>query len=254
MSGPRRRATKAGPTKAMVLAAGLGTRLAPITHHTPKPLVPVAGRTLLDRGLDQLQRAGVTTAIVNVHHLGQQIITHCAKRARPKLIISDERDRLRDSAGAIVKALPLLGPKPFYILNADTFWLDVEGVALEAMRAKWDGRRMDMLLMLVLPENAIGHHGGGDFAIDAAGRLRRAEPAEKQAAPIYAGVAIVKPRLFADAPETPHSLNLYFNRLITAGRLFGSVMAQPWITVGTPEGLAEAEEAVRRRGHSVQDD
>jgi N-acetyl-alpha-D-muramate 1-phosphate uridylyltransferase len=237
---------RSGPTRAMVLAAGLGSRLRPITDVTPKPLVPVAGRTLLDRGLDQLERAGVTRAVVNVHHLGAQIIAHCAARTRPALIISDERGGLLDSGGGIVKALPHLGRDPFYILNADTFWLDDSGSVLAAMEAAWAPRRMDMLLMLVEPANAIGHSGAGDFSIDADGRLTRAAGDARATAPVYAGVIIAKPAVFEGAPATPHSLNLHFDRLIAERRLFGHVMDRPWITVGTPQGLAEAEEAVRR--------
>jgi MurNAc alpha-1-phosphate uridylyltransferase len=233
----------------MVLAAGLGSRLRPITDVTPKPLVEVAGRSLLDRGLDQLERAGVRRAVVNVHHLGGQIITHCAKRPSPELIVSDERAGLLDSGGGVVKALPHLGAAPFLILNADTFWHDPHGRVLDAMIAAWDGRRMDMLLLLVHQADAVGHSGGGDFLLAPGNRLARAKGDAKADAPVYAGVIIAKPSVFAGAPEGPHSLNLQFDRLIARGRLFGHLMDAPWITVGTPQGLADAEAAMRRFGN-----
>ena len=234
------------PRRAMVLAAGLGTRLRPITDRTPKPLVAVGGRAMLDRALDQLESAGITEAVVNVHHLADQIIAHCAARPVPRVVISDERDRLLDSAGGIVRALPLLGAAPFVLLNADTFWLDPEAAALKAMMAAFDPARMDMLLLVVGQGDAIGHSGSGDFVMDAGGRLARATGPARADAPIYAGAAMVSPVLFADAPDSPHSLNLYFDRLIASGRLYGHRLHAPWITVGTPDGLAEANAAMQR--------
>ncbi len=233
---------------AMVLAAGLGSRLRPITNTTPKPLVKVAGRSLLDRGLDQLVLAGVTKAVINVSHLGDQIIDHCAKIQTPKMIISDEREALLDSAGGIVKALPDLGQSPFYILNADTFWVDENGASLAALEAFFDADKMDIALLLVGMENAIGHSGSGDFSIANNAQLTRATGEAKSVAPIYAGAGILHPRIFAGAPSTPHSLNAYFDKAILEGRLYGSVITCPWITVGTPQGLAEAEAAVQALG------
>jgi N-acetyl-alpha-D-muramate 1-phosphate uridylyltransferase len=230
---------------AMVLAAGLGSRLRPITNTTPKPLVKVAGRSLLDRGLDQLVLAGVTTAVINISHLGGQIIDHCEAIKTPRMIISDERSGLLDSAGGIVKALRDLGQNPFYILNADTFWIDEKGASLAALNALFDETKMDIALLLVGPENAIGHSGSGDFTVAKDGRLTRATGDARASAPIYAGAGIVHPRIFAGSTATPHSLNLYFDKAISEGRLYGSVMNCPWITVGTPEGLAEAEAAVQ---------
>jgi N-acetyl-alpha-D-muramate 1-phosphate uridylyltransferase len=230
---------------AMVLAAGLGSRLRPITNVTPKPLVKVAGRALLDRGIYQLVLAGVTKAVINVSHLGDQIIEHCAKIKIPKMIISDERAGLLDSAGGIVKALPALGEQPFYILNADTFWIDKKGEALAGLATIFDPSKMDIALLLVGPENAIGHSGSGDFIVADDGRLTRATGEVRATAPIYAGAAIIHPRIFAGANPTPHSLNVYFDKAIAEGRLYGCVMSCPWITVGTPEGLAEAEAAVQ---------
>jgi MurNAc alpha-1-phosphate uridylyltransferase len=230
------------PRTAMVLAAGLGKRLAPITNTLPKPLVPIAGKTLLDRGLDALAAAGVDKAVVNVHHFPDQIRRHVAARRAPRIVISDESDALLDSAGGIVKALPELGPDPFYILNADTFWIDFGGSSLERLALAWDAARMDILVMLADPAHATGHSKGTDFLIDADGRLMRASDAPDGL--IYAGAAIVTARIFANAVAVSHSLNLYFDRAIAAGRLYGMKMDGHWITVGTPDAIPLAEQAV----------
>jgi N-acetyl-alpha-D-muramate 1-phosphate uridylyltransferase len=230
----------------MVLAAGLGSRLRPITDVTPKPLVKVAGRSLLDRGLDQLVLAGVTDAVVNVSHLGQQIIDHCADLERPRIMISDERNGLLDSGGGIVKALQHLSQGPFYILNADTFWIDPEGLALAALTQLFWRQDMDIALLLVRQDLAIGHSGSGDFLVDPEGRLSRATGDARANAPIYAGAGILHPRIFKQAPVGAYSLNRHFDEAIAAGRMFGHIMDEPWITVGTPQGLADAELAVQR--------
>jgi MurNAc alpha-1-phosphate uridylyltransferase len=233
-----------GPKTAMVLAAGLGKRMRPITDTLPKPLVGIAGRTLLDRGLDSLAAAGVETAVVNVHYLPDRIVEHVASRRHPRILISDERDRLLDSAGGIVKALPLLGAEPFYILNADTFWIDRGTPNLARLALEWDEARMDILLMLSDLDSATGHSGGTDFLVDADGRLARA--AGDPSGLIYAGAAIVHPRLFAGAEAAPHSLNRYFDAAIAGGRLFGMRLDGDWITVGTPDAIPAAEAAVAR--------
>ncbi len=233
------------PRTAMVLAAGLGTRMRPITDTIPKPLVEISGRTLLDRGLDTLERAGVRRAVVNVHHLADRIVAHVAARPSPAITISDETDHLLDSAGGIVKALPMLGTEPFLVLNADTFWIDADGVHnLAEMAAAWDPAAMDMLLLTADRSDATGHTGGIDFTVDAQGRLARANGVAEGV--IYAGAIILQPRIFADATPEPHSLNLYFDRAIAAGRLFGHRMRGAWITVGTPDAIAAAEDAVAR--------
>jgi MurNAc alpha-1-phosphate uridylyltransferase len=230
---------------AMVLAAGLGTRLRPITDRLPKPLVPIGGATLLDRGLDLLAAAGVETAVVNVHHLPDLIIAHLAGRSRPRIIISDERESLQDSAGGIIAALPQLGPAPFFILNADTFWIDRGGSNIARLVRYWDPAGMDMLLLLVDPANAVGHgSGGGDFLLGEDGSLRRGKG--QAGALIYTGFAIVHPRIFADAAPHPHSLNLYFDRAIADRRLYGLPLNGRWITVGTPDAIDDAENAVAR--------
>ncbi|MDI6027450.1 nucleotidyltransferase family protein [Corticibacterium sp. UT-5YL-CI-8] len=235
---------KNAPTTAMVLAAGLGKRMRPITDTIPKPLVRIAGRTLLDWGLDSLAEAGVTKAVVNVHYLPDQIVAHLADRAVPRIDISDESDGLLDSAGGIVKALPRLGEEPFYILNADTFWIDSDGSNLRRLALAWDAASMDILLMLADLDSATGHSGGTDFLVDADGRLRRA--AGSPDGLIYAGAAIVNPALFKGAEAVPHSLNRYFDTAIAARRLHGMAMQGRWITVGTPDAIPAAETAVEK--------
>ncbi|GHD17177.1 mannose-1-phosphate guanylyltransferase [Tianweitania populi] len=225
----------------MVLAAGLGKRMRPITDTIPKPLVPVAGKTLLDWGLNALQAEGVERAVVNVHYLADLIEAHVASRQSPRITISDERTELLDSAGGIVNALPQLGEKPFYILNADTFWLDQQPSSLSRLAGLWDEARMDILLMLASMDDVTGHSGSTDFLIDGEGQLARAKD---PAGLVYAGAGIVHPRIFAGAEATPHSLNAYFDRAITDGRLHGMVMRGRWITVGTPDAIAPAEATV----------
>lgn len=227
---------------AMVLAAGLGKRMRPITETMPKPLVRVAGKTLLDWALDCLSEAGVARAVVNVHYFPEQIETHVAARRHPKVTISDERDELLDSAGGIIKALPFLGPSPFFIVNADTFWIDGAKRNLEALGLAWDPARMDILLMLADMQSATGHSGNSDFLLGADGQLARSAGALEGL--IYAGAAVVHPRIFEGAAAVPQSLNLYFDRAIAAGRLFGMRMDGRWITVGTPDAIPAAEAAV----------
>lgn len=233
-----------GPKIAMVLAGGRGLRMRPITNTIPKPLVKIAGHTLLDRGLDTLAVAGVTKAVVNVHHFPEQIVAHVASRRMPKVVISDESAGLLDSAGGIVKALPELGRDPFYIINADTFWIDAGEPNLRRLALAWNAARMDILLMLANLDSATGHTGGTDFLVAADGTLRRAH--NDPAGLIYAGAAIVNPDIFAGAPEGPLSLNRYFDEAIGRGRLFGMQMRGSWITVGTPDAIPLAEAAVGR--------
>ena len=238
----------ATPRTAMVLAAGLGKRMRPITDTIPKPLVEIAGRTLLDRGLDLLESAGVDKAVVNTHYLGGQISDHLAARRHPETVISDEADMLLDSAGGIVKALPELGGEPFFVFNADTFWVEADkhDPDLARLALAWDPERMDILLMLADPANSTGHSGAIDFLLDRDGRLTRARGAADGY--IYAGAAILHPRIFAEAPSEPHSLNRYFDDAISAGRLHGMAMRGHWITVGTPGAIAAADRAVILHG------
>jgi MurNAc alpha-1-phosphate uridylyltransferase len=234
----------ARPKHAMVLAAGLGKRMRPITDTIPKPLVKVAGKTLLDWGLDSLAAVGVEKAVINVHYLPDQIIAHLAGRAHPQVSVSDERAELLDSAGGIVKALPLLGAEPFYVLNADTFWIDRSLSNLDRLALAWQPEQMDILLMLAAIDQATGHSGGTDFLRGPDGRLARAKG--DPVGLIYAGAAILSPEIFEGVDATPHSLNAYFDRAIEQGRLFGMKMEGSWITVGTPDAIAPAEAAVAK--------
>ncbi|MGE0279780.1 MAG: nucleotidyltransferase family protein [Rhizobiaceae bacterium] len=232
----------------MVLAAGLGKRMRPITDTIPKPLVPVAGKTLLDWGLDSLAAAGVGRAIVNVHYLPQHIVDHVRTRAAPRVTISDESPQLLDSAGGIVKALPDLGKAPFFIVNADTFWIDARTPDsksnLDRLALAWQAGEMDILLMLADLDSATGHSGSTDFLLAPDGRLTRAKG--DPSGLIYAGAAIADPAIFAGASAAPHSLNAYFDRAIASGRLYGLRMRGSWITVGTPDAIPLAEAAVSR--------
>jgi MurNAc alpha-1-phosphate uridylyltransferase len=230
---------------AMVLAAGLGMRMRPLTLTMPKPLVPVAGRALIDHILDALAEAGFARAVVNVHYLAGQVEDHVAARSAPKVLVSDERDRLLDNGGGVKKALPLIGANrpgaPFFVLNSDSFWIDGPRPNLERMAEAFDPERMDLLMLVAASSSATGYDGIGDYLMEADGRLRRR--GERQVVPfVYAGVIIVKPSLFEDTPEV-FSLNLLFDRAQANGRLYGVRLDGYWLHVGTPEaiGLAEAK-------------
>ena len=231
------------PKTAMVLAAGLGTRMQPLSHTVPKPLVQVGGRALIDRCLDGLAECGIETAVVNVHHLADKVEAHLSRRTAPKILISNERGLLLETGGGIKHALPLLGPHPFVLRNSDSMW--VEGVRpnLDWLMQGWDGEKMDCLLLLAAAEGSVGYAGRGDFFLDKDGRLERR--GERSIAPFaYAGAAILHPRLFADAPDGPFSLNLLFDRAIAAGRLFGVRLDGVWISVETPAAITLAEHAI----------
>jgi N-acetyl-alpha-D-muramate 1-phosphate uridylyltransferase len=230
------------PTKAMVLAAGLGLRMRPLTDHMPKPLVRVAGRTLLDHVLDKLAAADVGEAVVNVHYLPDQIIAHTASRKSPRVIISDERNHVLGTGGGVVKALPLLGPAPFFHVNSDTLWID--GVQSNLMRLAdaFDPARMDILLLMAPTASSIGYSGRGDYAMLPDGALRKRR--EHQVVPfVYAGAAILSPRIFADAPKGKFSLTRMFDAANEQERLFGLRLDGVWMHVGTPDAVGAAEEA-----------
>jgi MurNAc alpha-1-phosphate uridylyltransferase len=231
------------PTKAMVLAAGLGLRMRPLTERMPKPMVPVAGKPLLDHVLDKLADAGVGEAVVNVHYLPDQIIDHVARRSRPRIIVSDERHEVLGTGGAVVKALPLLGDAPFFHLNADTMWIDGARPNLTRMAEAFDPARMDILLLMAPTASSIGYGGSGDYAMLPDGALRKRK--ENQVVPfVYAGVAIMSPALFADAPTGEFSLTKIFDRANDRERLFGLRLDGVWMHVGTPDAVQAAEQAV----------
>lgn len=231
--------TNAAPSHAMVLAAGLGQRMRPITDHTPKPLVAVGGKAMLDHALDRLAEIGVGHAVVNVHHLAGAIEAHLAARRSPAITISDEREALLETGGGVVKALPHLGAEPFFHLNSDSLWVERGVSNLARMAAAWAPERMDMLLLLAPRQGSLGYDGAGDFHRAGDGRLTR-RAAGEMADHVYAGVAIIKPALFADAPAGRWSLNLLFDRLIASGRLHGLPLQGEWLHVGTPEAIPEA--------------
>lgn len=231
------------PQTAMVLAAGFGQRMRPLTDKMPKPLVPVAGKPLLDHVLDRLADAGVTRAVVNVHYLAEQIERHLAARTKPRITISDERGVLLDTGGGVIKALPLLGDAPFFHINSDTIWIDGVQPNLSRLAEHFDAATMDGLLLLAPSAGSIGYDGRGDFTMASDGRLR-ARP-ERDVAPfVYAGAAILSPRLFDNAPQNAFSLTTLFARAIAARRLHGLRLEGLWMHVGTPEAIAQAEDAI----------
>jgi N-acetyl-alpha-D-muramate 1-phosphate uridylyltransferase len=230
------------PTTAMILAAGLGVRMRPLTDRMPKPLVPVAGKPLLDHVLDKLAEAGVTKAVVNVHYLPDQIVQHVAGRTRPHVVISDERNVILGTGGGVVKALPLLGDAPFFHLNADTMWIDGVRPNLTRLAEAFDPERMDILLLLAPTTSSIGYTGSGDYAMTPDGALRRRK--EHQVVPfVYAGVAILSPAVFAHAPQGEFSLTTIFDQANERERLFGLRLDGTWMHVGTPDAVGAAEEA-----------
>ena len=227
------------PETGMVLAAGKGTRLRPLTDETPKPLMAVAGRSLLDRAIDRLEEAGVKTVVANVHYLSATIENHLAKRASPAIRISRE-DALLETGGGVKKALPLLGANPFLVCNADTIWLNGPTNALHRLARAWDARRMDALLLIHMTVDAYGYNGPGDFLCGPDGRLGRRP--EREVAPyVFTGVQILSPSLFQGLPEGPFSLNLVYDKAIALGRLFGVVHDGEWFHIGDIDGLKEAE-------------
>ena len=244
------RATRQGKdgaiTTGMVLAAGLGTRMRPITDSLPKPLVRVDGRAMLDHALDRLAQAGITRAVVNMHHLADQIAAHLsARNGPPAITLSDERDALLETGGGIRRALPLLGEAPFLAMNADTLWIEGARSNLGRLIGAHDPTRMDILLLLAPVDGAVGYDGRGDFLMDETGRLTR-RGAEPQAPFVYAGAGIFHAGLFADTPDGAFSLNLLFDRAIANGRLHGLCLDGTWLHVGTPDAIAEAEAQIAK--------
>lgn len=231
------------PRRAMVLAAGLGARMRPLSDRIPKPLVAVGGRALIDHVLDRLAEIAVEMAVVNVHHLADQVEQHLAGRLAPKIVISDEREELLDTGGGIVKSLPALGPAPFFVVNSDAIWIDGVRPNLLRLAEIFDPGRMDALLLLAATSTSVGYGGRGDFIMAPDGRISRRR--EREVVPfVYAGAAILSPALFSTAPPGAFSLNLLFDRAIEAGRLYGLRLEGVWMHVGTPEAIAAAEAAI----------
>jgi N-acetyl-alpha-D-muramate 1-phosphate uridylyltransferase len=231
------------PRRAMVLAAGLGTRMRPFNGKVPKPLVQVGGKPLIDYVLDRLADAGVERAVINVHHLADQIERHVAQRRHPQIVISDERRGLLGTSGGVVKALPELGNAPFFHVNSDTIWIDGVAPNLQRLAAAFDPARMDALLLLAASISSIGYTGRGDFAMAPDGRLRRR--GERDVVPfVYSGAAILTPAFFAGISPGPSSMSPLFDRAIENGRLYGLRLEGLWMHVGTPEAVQAAEAAI----------
>jgi N-acetyl-alpha-D-muramate 1-phosphate uridylyltransferase len=229
------------PKIAMVFAAGLGTRMRPITDTTPKPLVRVAGRALLDRALDDFAQAGVETAIVNVHHLADQIEAHLAARREPRIVISNERESLLDQGGGIKKVLPLLGENPFFICNTDAFWSGAPQSNLVALAHAWNADEMDAALLLAPTNGSVGVDWEGDFDLSPEGRVIR-RPGPKPY--VYSGVGLIKPQLFANETQDVFKLAPFFFSAAEKGRLFGAVSSGLWLHVGTVAAIDDAEKAL----------
>jgi MurNAc alpha-1-phosphate uridylyltransferase len=228
---------------AMVLAAGLGKRMRPLTASQPKPMVRVAGKALIDHALDRLQEAGIGRAVVNVHYLADALEAHVKERQSPQILISDERDELLETGGGMVRAQGEL-PDPFFCLNSDNIWLDGPRNAFHDLSCAWNPEEMDALLLLVPHKGAAHFRGLGDFYMDPQGRLERRRPA--RVAPfIYTGIQLVSKRLLRDAPEGPFSTNILWDRAIGEGRLFGCAFTGCWYEVGTPDSIRLTEEALQ---------
>ncbi|MGI2036027.1 nucleotidyltransferase family protein [Rhizobium panacihumi] len=235
---------------AMVLAAGLGTRLRPITDRMPKPLVRVGGKAMIDYALDSLADAGVSRATVNVHHFADEMEAHLAAYPRLDISISDERTGLMNSGGGLVKGLKLIKPGRIFVMNADLFWIGEktgEKTNLQRLAEFFDAERMDMALLCVPIENTTGHNGKKDFGLAPDGKLARFTEGSGEAV-VYAGAIVLDTSLFHDAPQDAFNLNIYFDRAISAGRLYGIRMDGHWITVGTPDALVEAESVLEQAG------
>jgi N-acetyl-alpha-D-muramate 1-phosphate uridylyltransferase len=236
--------TKLVPRRAMVLAAGLGTRMRPLTDKMPKPLVKVGGKALIDHVLDRLAEAGVERAVVNVHRFAEQMQQHLAHRRRPQIVISDERGLLLGTGGGVKKALPELGDAPFFHVNSDTIWIDAAKPNLARLADAFNANAMDALLLLAATTGSVGYSGRGDFAMAPDGRLR--QRTESEIAPfVYAGAAILSPSLFRNAPQGEFPLTALFGHAAQARRLYGLRLEGLWMHVGSPEAIVLAEQAIR---------
>ncbi|MBU3078347.1 nucleotidyltransferase family protein [Sphingomonas sp. XMGL2] len=229
------------PEVAMLMAAGLGKRMRPLTATRPKPLVEVGGKALLDHALDRVRAAGVKRVVVNVHYLADALEAHLRRRAGDlDIVISDERDELLETGGGLAHARPLLGDAPFFVINTDNLWIDGPIDALRLLGQRWDDAAMDALLLVVPLARANCHRGRGDFHMDSAGHITRRRPG--RVAPfVYTGVQLVSPRLLVDPPAGPFSTNIFWDRAIAAGRAYGVVHQGLWFDVGTPQAIPAAE-------------
>ena len=230
--------------RAMILAAGLGTRMAPLTLEKPKPLIELRRKPLIDHCIDRLVQNGINFIVVNVHYKAEQIIAHIEQRqARDKNVefrISDERDAILESGGGIARALPLFNGEPFFTYNSDSLWVEGMGSAIQRMKTRWNPESMDALMLLAPCTTAIGYDDRGDFLMDSFGVLKR-RPEMAVAPFVWTGLQIIHPRLFDGAPTGRFSINPLWDKAIAKGRLSGVRLDGVWIHVGTPQGLEEAE-------------
>jgi len=233
------------PAEAMVLAAGLGTRMKPLTDDRPKPLIEVAGKPLIDHVIDALENAGVSHVIVNAHYKAEMLITHLGRRTSPRITISDEWDRLMDTGGGVKKALPHLGDAPFFTYNSDFIWTEDGAHALRRMGEAWDGAKMDALMLLCPMEKTTGFEGAGDFFMDGEGRLSRRGSASR-APYAWMGVQIITKAAYDGTPDEPFSNNLIWDRMIPEGRLYGLAHNGIGCHVGSPDGVKAAEEVLAK--------
>jgi MurNAc alpha-1-phosphate uridylyltransferase len=230
---------------ALVLAAGLGKRMRPLTATRPKPLVRVAGRALIDHSLERIAAAGISEVVVNSHYLADALEAHLRSGPWPFTIaISDERDQLLETGGGMVRAAPMLSGDPFLVVNSDNIWTDGPVNSIQLLAERWDDRRMDALLLLVRHASAIGHGGKGDFSMTADGLISRRK-AGRVAPFVYTGIQLVSRRLLVGAPTGPFSTNILWDRAIAAGRLFGMAHQGQWFEVGTPQAIPVTEAALR---------
>lgn len=229
------------PNRAIVLAAGLGTRMRPLTNDRPKPLVKVHGKTMIDHAIDRLVEAGVTMIVVNVHYHAEMLKTHLARRNDVEIHISDETEELLDSGGGIAKVLPLFEDEPFFTHNSDSIWVEGTGHALEKLKARWNPAEMDALMMVAPTVTSVCYEGRGDFMMDADGRLARV-PEQRVAPFVWTGVQIVHPRLFENPPGRRFSINILWDRAIEKRRLLGQRLDGVWMHIDRPDALDEAEE------------
>lgn len=228
------------PTRGMILAAGLGTRMRPLTDNKPKPLVEVAGRTLLDHAIDRFKEAGIRTVLVNVHYKGQMVIDHLKTRKDVEIVIQDERERLLDTGGALKRALPFFKGEPVFTYNSDSIWLESLGSNLLRMAQRWEDAEMDCLMLMAPTFNALGYEGRGDFTMDPLGRLTRRQP--QRVAPFaWPGIQIIHPRLIKRGTGDVFSTNRLWDIAAEAGRLYGIRLDGKWMHIGTPEARDEAE-------------
>ncbi|MBB3445023.1 nucleotidyltransferase family protein [Rhizobium sp. BK379] len=234
--------------QAMVLAAGLGTRMRPITDTIPKPLVKIGGKPMIDYTLDSLVEAGVEQAAINVHHFADQMEAHLQNYRGLDILVSDERDALMNSGGGLAKGLKLLDREPVFVMNADLFWIGEPADRpsnLRRLAGFFDAEHMDMALLCVRIEDTTGHNGKNDFSLASDGRLTRYRDDPSNPV-VYAGAIVMSPTLLDDAPQDAFNLNIYFDKAIARGRLFGMMMEGHWLTVGTPDAIDDAEETIRR--------